>query len=160
MIKFKKASGFEDQDIKLPVRKTTGSAGYDFYSNETITIPCILSILSDVIPHLVYGDFSGIKPTMVSTGVTADFPSDTILLIYNRSSNPIKRGLVLANGTRVIDSDYSPKEIMGMFYNFSDHDYTIHKGDRIMQGVFQNFLLVDDDHAMGKRNGGFGSTGD
>ena len=47
-----------------------------------------------------------------------------------------------------------------MFYNFSNHDYIIHKGDRIMQGVFQKFLLVDDDHATGKRNGGFGSTGD
>ena len=68
--------------------------------------------------------------------------------------------MVLANGTGVIDSDYSPKQIMGMFYNFSNHDYIIHKGDRIMQGVFQKFLLVDDDHATGKRNGGFGSTGD
>ena len=157
MIKFKNAKGFENKDIKLPIRKTTGSAGYDFYSNETITVP---SLLNGINSHSVHGDFSGIKPTMVSTGVTADFPSDTLLLIYNRSSNPIKRGLVLANGTGVIDSDYSPKEIMGMFYNFSDHDYTIHKGDRIMQGVFQKFLLVDDDHATGKRNGGFGSTGD
>lgn len=145
MIKFKKASGFEDQDIKLPIRKTTGSAGYDFYSNETITVPSILNV---------------VKPTMVSTGVTADFPSDTILLIYNRSSNPIKRGLVLANGTGVIDSDYSPKEIMGIFYNFSNYDYTIHKGDRIMQAVFQKFLVTDNDHAAGKRTGGFGSTGD
>lgn len=157
MIKFKNAKGFENKDIKLPIRKTTGSAGYDFYSNETITIPCIFD---DFLLHLRNYDFNGIKPIMVSTGVTADFPSDTILLIYNRSSNPIKRGLVLANGTGVIDSDYSPKEIMGMFYNFSDHDYVIHKGDRIMQGVFQKFLLVDDDHATGKRTGGFGSTGD
>lgn len=145
MIKFKKASGFEDQDIKLPIRKTTGSSGYDFYSNETITVPSILNV---------------VKPTMVSTGVTADFPNDTVLLIYNRSSNPIKRGLVLANGTGVIDSDYSPKEIMGIFYNFSNYDYTIHKGDRIMQAVFQKFLVTDNDHATGKRTGGFGSTGD
>ena len=149
--------GLKNKDIKLPVRETTGSAGYDFYSNETITIP---SILNETNSYSVHGDFSGIKPTMVSTGVTADFPSDTMLLIYNRSSNPIKRGLVLANGTGVIDSDYFPKEIMGMFYNFSNHDYIIHKGDRIMQGVFQKFLLVDDDHATGKRTGGFGSTGD
>ena len=157
MIKFKNAKGFENKDIKLPIRKTTGSAGYDFYSNETITVP---SLLNGINFHSVHGDFSGIKPTMVSTGVTADFPSDTLLLIYNRSSNPIKRGLVLANGTGVIDSDYSPKEIMGMFYNFSNHDYVIHKGDRIMQGVFQKFLLTDNDHATGKRTGGFGSTGD
>lgn len=157
MIKFKNAKGFKNKDIKLPVRETTGSAGYDFYSNETITIP---SILNEINSYSVRGVFNGIKPIMVSTGVTADFPSDTILLIYNRSSNPIKRGLVLANGTGVIDSDYFPKEIMGMFYNFSNHDYIIHKGDRIMQGVFQKFLLVDDDHATGKRTGGFGSTGD
>lgn len=156
MIKFKNAKGFENKDIKLPVRETTGSAGYDFYSIETITIPSI-----GYCNHKrMYLNFDGIKPTMVSTGVTADFPGDTILLIYNRSSNPIKRGLVLANGTGVIDSDYSPKEIMGMFYNFSNHAYTIHKGDRIMQGIFQNLLLTDNDHATGKRTGGFGSTGD
>ena len=84
MIKFKNAKGFENKDIKLPIRKTTGSAGYDFYSNETITVP---SLLNGINSHSVHGDFSGIKPTMVSTGVTADFPSDTLLLIYNRSCN-------------------------------------------------------------------------
>ena len=157
MIKFKNATGFKSKDIKLPIRETTGSAGYDFCSNETITVP---SILDETNSYSVHGDFSGIKPTMVSTGVTADFPSDIVLLLYNRSSNPVKRGLVLSNGVGVVDSDYSPKQIMGMFYNFSNHDYVIHKGDRIMQGIFQKFLLADDDKATGKRNGGFGSTGD
>ena len=48
MIKFKNAKGFENKDIKLPIRKTTGSAGYDFYSNETIKIS-----LSIVIPFII-----------------------------------------------------------------------------------------------------------
>lgn len=157
MIKFKNATGFKSKDIKLPIRETTGSAGYDFYSNETIEIPSIGYFNNDGKYIL---NFRGIKPTLISTGVTADFPSDVVLLLYNRSSNPIKRGLVLSNGVGVVDSDYSPKEIMGAFYNFSEDAYVIHKGDRIMQGIFQNFLLTDNDHATGKRTGGFGSTGD
>jgi dUTP pyrophosphatase len=151
MIKFEKAKGFENQDIKLPVRSSKDSNGYDFYANETVVVPSYPKYT--IIAH------GSVKPVMVSTGVTAQFPDDVALLILDRSSNPIKRGLSLANSVGDIDSGYFPMEIKGMFYNFSDQYYVINKGDRIMQGIFVPFLLTSDDQAKGKRDGGFGSTG-
>lgn len=150
MIEFEKAKGFEDQNIKLPVRSSKDSNGYDFYANETIMVP---SYPKESIAKRF------VKPIMVSTGVTAKFPDDVALLILDRSSNPIKRGLSLANSVGDIDSGYFPLEIKGMFYNFSGQDYIIHKGDKMMQGIFIPFLLTSNDQAKGKRDGGFGSTG-
>lgn len=165
MIKFEKAKGFGNRDVQLPIRATKDSNGYDFVSNEDIVIPSFLDAIktNELINNgsqPALKDIKGLKPVLVSTGVTATFPKDVVLLILNRSSNPIKRGLVLSNSVGDIDSGYYPNEIKGMFYNFSNHDYVIHKGDKIMQGIFQQFLLTDNDQADGKRNGGFGSTGD
>lgn len=150
MIKFERAKGFEDQNIKLPVRSSKDSNGYDFYANETVVVPSYPK-------ESIAKQF--VKPIIVSTGVTAQFPDDVALLILDRSSNPIKRGLSLANSVGDIDSGYFPSEIKGMFYNFSGQDYIIHRGDRIMQGIFVPFLLTNNDQAKGKRDGGFGSTG-
>lgn len=36
---FEKVKRFENEDIKLPVRATASSAGYDFYVAEDIIIP-------------------------------------------------------------------------------------------------------------------------
>ena len=43
-------------------------------------------------------------------------------------------------------------------YNFFDKELVIKKGEVIGQVIFQKYLTVDDDHAEGKRVGGFGST--
>lgn len=99
-----------------------------------------------------------IKPTLVHTGVKVTMPSDVTLLMFNRSSNPIKRSLILSNGTGVVDADY-PGEIVFAFYNLSNQPVTIKKGERIGQGVFTHYLLADDDNATEPRTGGFGSTG-
>lgn len=71
--------------------------------------------------------------------------------------------MILANGTGIIDSDYynnetNEGEIFGSFYNVSPKPYLIRKGDRIMQGIFQPYLLVSNDHSDNQRTGGFGST--
>ena len=106
---------------------------------------------------------STIKPTLVPTGIKVKMPRDNCLMLFNRSSNPLKRNLILANGTGIIDSDYynnktNEGEIFGSFYNVSTKPYLIRKGDRIMQGIFQPYLLVSDDHSNNQRTGGFGST--
>lgn len=105
------------------------------------------------------------KPILVSTGVKAYMQEDECLQIYNRSSNP-KKGLVVANGVGLVDSDYFDNEdneglIFVPFINYSSSDVVIKKGDRIAQGVFSKFLKTDDDDLSEKarRNGGFGSTG-
>lgn len=145
---FEIAKGFENQNINLPVRKTKYSAGYDVEAAED----CI-------IPPFQFGQ----KPTLVKTGIKAYMPGDEYLMLCNRSSNPGKKGLVLANGVGIIDSDYyenpdNDGAFMYAFYNYLDKEIEIKKGDVIGQAIFRKFLVADDDNAEGKRVGGFGST--
>lgn len=104
------------------------------------------------------------KPVLVPTGVKAYMGEEEVLILANRSSNPLKQNLILSNGIGVIDSDYYENEdndghIMGQFINFGAKPVLIKKGERIFQGMFQPFLLADNDVAGGKRVGGHGSTG-
>ena len=145
---FEVAKGFENMGINLPVRKTKLSAGYDIEAAEDVTIPAYRP---------------GVKPTLVKTGVKAYFGEDEVLILANRSSNPKKKGLVLSNGIGVVDADYygnpdNDGHIMFAFYNIGAEDVTVCKGDAIGQGMFQKFLVTDDDSATGERLGGFGST--
>ena len=145
---FEIAKGWEDKDIHFPIRKTMYSAGYDIEAAE-----------DTVIPSYQRGD----HPTLVPTGLKAYMQDDEVLFLYNRSSNPKKKGLVLANAVGVIDKDYygnvdNDGHILFAFYNYKKEDVLIRKGEVIGQGVFSKYFLVDDDQATGLRNGGFGST--
>ena len=147
-------------EAKLPVYSTPGSAGADFFCAEEVTID----------PILIYGEMDvmsfSAKPTLVHTGVKAFMQPDEALMLYNRSGNPKKLGLVLANGVGVVDSDYygnpdNDGEIMFAFYNFSGNPVTLHAGDKIGQGVFQKFLRAETGAKTinETRKSGFGSTG-
>ena len=145
---FEVANGFEDQSINLPERKTKFSAGYDFEAAEDIVIPSFKK---------------GCSPTLVKTGIKAYMEDDEMLCLYNRSSNPKKKGLILANSVGIVDKDYygnpdNDGHIMFAFYNVKDEDITIKKGEAIGQGVFMKYLTTDNDKASGNRMGGFGST--
>ena len=145
---FEIAKGFEDKNINIPIRKTKYSAGYDMEAAEDIVIPSFKK---------------GMNPTLVKTGLKAYMEDDEMLLIYNRSSNPKKKGLILANSVGVIDKDYygnpdNDGHIMFAFYNIKDEDVEIKKGDAVGQAIFQKYFLADDDNAEGERTGGFGST--
>ena len=157
MRKFAVAKGYEDKGVNLPVRATKHAAGYDFEAVEDIVIP---SIWKQILSGKV---LQGIKPELVHTGIKAQMESDESLKLFNRSGNP-KLGLILANGVGVVDSDYfenpgNDGEIMFAFFNFWPKDVLVSKGQKIGQGVFQKFLLTDDDKTTGIRVGGFGSTG-
>ena len=145
---FEIAKGFENKDINLPIRKTKYSAGYDIEAAEDTVLPSFKK---------------GMNPTLIKTGLKAYMQDDEVLFLYNRSSNPKKKGLILANSVGVIDKDYygnsdNDGHIMFAFYNIKDEDITIKKGEAIGQGVFQKYLVTDDDNAEGERMGGFGST--
>ena len=145
---FEIAKGFENAGINMPIRKTKYSAGYDVEAAEDCVIPTFSR---------------GQKPTLVKTGIKAYMEDDEMLLLYNRSSNPGKKGLVLANGVGVVDKDYygnldNDGAIMFAFFNIKDEDIEIKKGDIIGQAIFQKYLITDDDIATGDRVGGFGST--
>ncbi len=154
-----KIRGFEVcssfSDINLPKRSTARSAGYDFEAAEDVTVPSIWK--------LALKGSENIKPVFIKTGVKAYMQEDEALFLYNRSSNPGKKGLVMSNSVGVVDSDYynnadNEGHIMFAFYNFFPVDVTIKKGERIGQGVFKKFLKADGDDANAIRTGGFGST--
>ena len=157
MRKFAIAKGYEDKGVNLPKRATKNAAGYDFEAAEDVVIPSIWKQIAAGVPK------EKVKPTMVGTGIKAQMDEDEVLMMYNRSGNP-KLGLVLANGVGVVDSDYfenpgNDGHIFFAFFNFSPEDLLVFKGQKIGQGVFQKFLLTDDDKTTGIRVGGFGSTG-
>lgn len=73
-------------EIILPKRATKHSAGYDFYLPEDVTIPA-------------HG-----TSKMIPTDVKAYMQENEVLMLYVRSSIGIKKGLVLSNGTGIIDA--------------------------------------------------------
>lgn len=144
---FEIAKGFESERINIPVRKTKYSAGYDIEAAEN----CEIQV------------HSGGKPTLVKTGLKAYMNDGEYLMLCNRSSNPFKKGLVLANSIGVIDKDYyenidNDGHIMFAFYNFGSETAQIKKGDAIGQAIFQKYFITDADISKGDRTGGFGST--
>jgi dUTP pyrophosphatase len=164
---FEIAKGWEDKNINLPKRSTKYSAGYDFEcAEDTIIEPLFLNVAKALYSYLFLHrhDIELFKPTLVPTGIKSYFQQNEVLKLCNRSSNPLKKFLILGNGIGVVDSDYfsnpnNDGHIMGQFYNFSLMPMTIKKGEKIMQGIFQTYLITDNDNADGERNGGFGSTG-
>jgi len=145
---FEVAKGFENANINMPVRKTKYSAGYDIEAAEDCVIPAFKA---------------GQKPTLVKTGLKAYMQEDEYLMLCNRSSNPFKKGLILANSIGIIDADYygnpdNDGAFMYAFYNMFDTDVEIKKGDVIGQAIFKKYEVLDGDNAEGERIGGFGST--
>ena len=144
---FEVVKGYEDKNINMPVRKTAHSAGYDVEAAEDIVIPKY---------------YPGIKPTLVPTGLKAYCEDDECFLLLNRSSGP-KKGFILANSVVLVDSDYygnidNDGHFFFAYFNCSDKDIQVKKGDVIGQVVFTKYLVADDDNATGIRTGGFGST--
>ena len=145
---FEIAKGWEDKGINMPARKTKYSAGYDVEAAEDTVIPSFEL---------------GTRPVLVKTGLKAYCQNDEYIKLVNRSSNPGKKGLVLANSIGVVDADYynnsdNDGHFMFAYYNFFKEDVIIHKGDVIGQVIFEKYLITDDDNASGERKGGFGST--
>lgn len=135
---------FTDESL-LPKRETTHAAGYDLKVAAKTTIA----------PEEI---------KLVPTGVKAYMQPNEVLYLYDRSSNPRKKGLVLVNSVGVIDGDYydnagNEGHIFAQMKNITDETVTLEVGERIVQAVFAPFLLADGDEASGQRTGGFGSTG-
>jgi dUTP pyrophosphatase len=146
MRRFALVSGYQDRPELLPRRATAASAGYDLVAAETCVVPP-----------------GGIA--LVPTGVKVYLPADEVVMIHVRSSLGVKRGLMLANGTGIIDADYvdNPQNeghIFVALYNRTAEPVTVNAGERIGQAIFLRYGLTVDDHPVQQdRQGGFGSTG-
>lgn len=132
-------------NIKLPRRATTGSAGYDFYAPEDIEI--------------APGD--SIK---IPTGIRVKIEEGWVLKIYPRSGLGFKYRLQLANTVGILDSDYYYSDNEGHIFIKITNDsregkvVSIKEGEAFAQGIFVEYGITVDDDTTAIRNGGFGST--
>jgi dUTP pyrophosphatase len=101
---------------------------------------------------------------LVRTGLVIEVPTGHFLGIFARSSTPLKRGLLVANGVGVIDPDYSgpDDEVMVQVLNFTSADVLVTRGDRLAQAMVLPCPRVTWEEVTEIRQttrGGFGATG-
>lgn len=132
-------------NIKLPVRATQGSAGYDFFAPT---------------------DFE-LKPgetAKIPTGIRARIDDGWVLKIYPRSGLGFKFRLQLDNTVGIIDADYYNSDNEGHIFikvtncSVEGKTVSVKAGDGFAQGIFLPFGITVDDEVTDVRNGGFGST--
>lgn len=132
-------------NLKLPKRATTGSAGYDFFCPADVVIA----------PG---------ETVKIPTGIRVWIEDGWVLKLYPRSGLGFKYRLQLNNTVGIIDSDYyysdNEGHIMAKITNDTNEDKTIslRKGDGFIQGIFVEYGITTDDTVTRIRNGGFGST--
>jgi dUTP pyrophosphatase len=133
-----------DPDVPLPSYQTVEAAGFDLSAAEDVRVPA--------------GEIR-----LVPTGLVIEVPHGCFLGIFARSSTPLKRGLMVANGVGVIDPDYAgpDDEIKVQVLNFTRDEVLVNKGDRIAQGIFVPCLRAQwqEGDTRETSRGGFGSTG-
>ena len=134
-----------DPTVSLPAYGTSEAAGFDLASAHDVIVG----------PRQI---------ALIRTGLVVEVPAGHFLGIFARSSTPLKRGLIVANGVGVVDPDYSgpTDEIMIQVWNITDADVTVRKGDRLAQGIVLPSPRVTWDEVDAVRDvarGGFGATG-
>ena len=133
------------EEIRLPKRATSGSAGYDFYAPNTFVLE----------PG---------KTVKIPTGIRVEMEDGWVLKCYPRSRLGFKYRLQLNNTVGIIDSDYFYSDNEGHIFakltNDSNEGKTLEiaKGTGFMQGIFVEYGITVDDDTDEMRNGGFGST--
>lgn len=131
--------------ISLPLRATSGSAGYDFFMPVTMTVKPGESV-------------------KIPTGIRVEMNEDWVLKLYPRSGLGFKYRLQMNNTVGIIDSDYFYSDNEGHIFAKVTNDTNEGKtvdlpaGTGFAQGIFVEYGITVDDEADGIRNGGFGST--
>src|ERR1051325_8510301 len=134
-----------DSTIPLPTYATDEAAGFDLAASQDM--------------RLAPGQIA-----LVPTGLVVEVPSGYFLAIFARSSTPLKRGLMVANGVGVIDPDYcGPNdEVRIQVLNISGAEVQVKRGDRLAQGIVLPAPRVSWQEVSDLREvtrGGFGAAG-
>lgn len=133
------------ETIRLPVRATKGSAGYDFFAPVDITLAPGQSV-------------------RIPTGIRVKIKEGWVLKCYPRSGLGFKFRLQMDNTVGIIDSDYYHSDNEGHIFakitndTHEDKTVVIKAGTGFMQGIFVEYGITFEDTATAQRNGGFGST--
>ena len=132
--------------IKLPIRATIGSAGYDLFT----PVPFALK------PN---------EMIKIVTGLSVKIEEGWVLTVFPRSGLGFKYRLQLNNTVGVTDADYydaaNEGHIMVKLTNDTKEGkiVTLEENTAFAQGIFFPFGITTDDEVSQKRTGGFGSTG-
>ena len=134
-----------DTDLPLPVYETKGAAGFDFLARQQTQIQ----------PQQI---------ALVPANVIVETPPGYMLAVVSRSSTPKKKGVMLAHGLGIIDSDYCgpDDEIWIQVYNFTSQPVIVNRGDKIAQGIFIPVVQAEWNEVANMTaptRGGGGSTG-
>lgn len=134
-----------DPAVALPAPATGRAAGFDLAAAADVEIP----------PRQI---------RLVGTGLVIAVPDGHFLGIFARSSTPLKRGLLVANGVGVVDPDYCgpADEVMVQLLNLTDVPVLVRRGERIAQGIVLPAPAVEWEETAAitaPTRGGFGSTG-
>lgn len=172
----------ENNDLPLPQYATDRSVGVDF--SACLTRPCLLvDHKNNKVPFMACSEMDRkhfhkgetppapsssplltIRPSetiMVPLGFKSEFGEDYVLAIHARSSTGL-RGLMLANGTGIVDPDYRG-ELFACFFNRTNENLSIKHGQRVVQGILLQFerpvIKEGEVNTTQRGEGGFGSTG-
>jgi dUTP pyrophosphatase len=131
--------------VTLPTPATGGAAGFDLAAAHEVEVP----------PGEI---------RLIGTGLVIGVPAGHFLGVFARSSTPLKKGLMVANGVGIIDADYCGPgdEIKVQVLNVTSAPVTVRPGDRLAQGIVLPAPAVEWDEVetpTGATRGGFGSTG-
>lgn len=130
---------------KLPTRATNGSAAYDLYSYEALTL----------YPH---------ERRAVGTGLVLEIPEGYVGQICPRSGLAIKTGITVLNAPGLVDSDFRGEVRVILVNQDAEDPVVINVGDRIAQLLVVPceeacFIEVNETSTTNRGAGGFGSTG-
>lgn len=130
--------------LNKPVRATSGSAGYDFFSPLDFVLE------------------SG-EEIKIPTGIRAKIDEGWFMLCCPKSGLGFKYYCRLSNTIGILDEDYYFSDNEGHCFckirNEGNKAMTIKRGDKFFQAIFIPYGITKDDNAVASRNGGFGSTG-
>ena len=134
-----------DPTLPLPSYATGGAVAFDLCARLPVTIGPGATAL-------------------VPLNVVIEVPPGYALIVASRSSTPLRKGLVKANGIGIIDRDYcgDADEVQALFHNVTDGPVSVARGERIAQGLLTPAPRVAWQEVTvfgGDDRGGFGSTG-
>lgn len=133
------------ENVRIPVRATKGSAGYDIISPFDIVLE----------------PGQGIK---IPTGIRVKMQPGWMLIVLPKSGLGSRFRLQLDNTMGIIDADYYDSDneghIMVPVTNDSRQGKVLElpAGKAFVQAIFVPHGITEDDAAEGRRIGGFGST--
>lgn len=135
-----------DPELPLPTYARPGDAGADLVAREGVVLPA-----------------AGGR-ALVPTGVAVAIPDGYAGFVQPRSGLALRHGVTCLNTPGLIDSGYRDELKVVLVNTDPEHDYEVHRGDRIAQLVIQRvehaaFLAVDELPDTSRGGGGFGSTG-